>query len=109
MENNNWSFNQVQQPSVTQQPVVKTFMSGVFSWMGIALAISAVTAYVFGNDMSYMSYLLDLTTGKMTGLGWIVMLAPLGFVMLMSFGINRLSVTALTACFLVYSVLTGMS
>jgi FtsH-binding integral membrane protein len=109
MENNNWSFNQVQQTDVSQQPVSKTFISGVFSWMGIALAISAVTAYVFGTDMSYMSYLLDTATGKMTGLGYIVMFSPLAFVLLMGFGFNKLSVTALSASFLIYSVLTGMS
>ena len=68
MENNNsnWNFNAVQQPQVGQQPIAKTFMASVFSWMGIALAISAVTAYVFGTDMSYMSYLINPETGGMT-------------------------------------------
>ena len=95
--------------TTSQQGVSRTFMSSVFSWMGIALAISAVTAYVFGTDMSYMSYLLDTATGKMTGLGYIVMFSPLAFVLIMSFGFNKLSVTALSASFLIYSVLTGMS
>ena len=84
MENKNWGFNQInqiKQPGVAQEPIVKTFMSSVFSWMGVALALSAITAYVFGNDMAYMSYLRDLSTGKMTGLGYIVMFAPLGFVL----------------------------
>lgn len=112
MENKNWGFNQInqiKQPGVAQEPIVKTFMSSVFSWMGVALALSAITAYVFGNDMAYMSYLRDLSTGKMTGLGYIVMFAPLGFVLLMSFGFNKLSGMALTGLFLLYSVLTGMS
>jgi FtsH-binding integral membrane protein len=108
MENNNWGFNQIQQPGVTQQPVAKTFMAGVFSWMGIALAISAVTAYVFGTDPAYMSYLIN-PTGGMSGLGLVVAFAPLGFVLLMSLGFNRLSGTALSALFLVYSVIMGMS
>jgi FtsH-binding integral membrane protein len=109
MENNNWGFNQIQQPGVTQQPVAKTFMAGVFSWMGIALAISAVTAYVFGTDLSYMRYLINTETGGMSGLGWIVMLAPLGFVLIMGMGFNKLSTTALSALFLIYSVIMGMS
>ena len=60
MENNNWSFNSLQQQStVDTSSVSKTFIASVFSWMGVALAISAVTAYVFGNDMSYLSYLIN--------------------------------------------------
>ncbi len=110
MENNNWGFNQIQQqPGVTEQPVAKTFMAGVFSWMGIALAISAVTAYVFGTDATYMSYLINTESGGMSGLGYVVMFAPLGFVLLMGLGFNRLSSTALSALFLVYSVIMGMS
>ena len=42
-------------------------------------------------------------------LGWVVMFAPLGFVMLMSFGYQKLSAPAITALFLVYSAITGIS
>ncbi|MBL0104872.1 MAG: Bax inhibitor-1/YccA family protein [Bacteroidetes bacterium] len=110
MANSNWSFNTLDQPaSYEQTGVSRTFMNGVFSWMGIALAISAVTAYVFGTDMSYLSYLVDPIAGKMTMLGYIVMFAPIGFVLLMSFGFQKLSATALSGLFLVYSVIMGMS
>jgi FtsH-binding integral membrane protein len=109
MENNNWSFNQIQQPGAASQPLAKTFLAGVFSWMGVALAISAITAYVFGTDMTYMQYLLNPQTGGLSGLGYVVMFAPLGFVLLMGLGYNRLSGTALTTVFLIYSVIMGMS
>lgn len=110
MTNSNWSFNTLDQPSsYVQAGVSKTFMTGVFSWMGIALAISAITAYVFGTDLSYLSYLVNLQAGGLTGLGYFVMFAPIGFVLLMSFGINRLSFPVLTGLFLVYSVIMGMS
>jgi FtsH-binding integral membrane protein len=80
MENNNWSFNSVQQQSaVDSQSISRTFIASVFSWMGVALAISAITAYVFGTDMSYLSYLVNMETGKMSGLGYVVMFAPIGF------------------------------
>ena len=110
MENNNWSFNSLQQQStVDTSSVSKTFIASVYSWLGVALAISAVTAYVFGNDMSYLSYLINESTGKLSGLGYLVMFAPIGFVLLMSFGFQRLSSTALTGLFLVYAVIMGMS
>src|SRR5580765_8475373 len=106
MENNNWGFNQIQQPGVVEQPVAKSFMASVFSWMGIALAISAVTAYVFGTDPTYMSYLTN-AQGGLSGMGYFVMFAPIGFVLLMGMGFNKLSTSALTGLFLVYSVIMG--
>jgi FtsH-binding integral membrane protein len=42
-------------------------------------------------------------------LGWIVMLAPIGFVLLMSFGYQKLSASALTLLFAAYAVIMGMS
>lgn len=105
----NQNFNITNQPGLAQQPIARTFLSNVFSWMGIALGISAVTAYVFGNDLSYMQYLMNTTTGGLSGLGYFVMFAPLGLVLLMSFGINKLSSTMLTGVFLIYSILMGMS
>ncbi|MBK6444717.1 MAG: Bax inhibitor-1/YccA family protein [Bacteroidetes bacterium] len=111
MENNNsnWNFNAVQQPQVGQQPIAKTFMASVFSWMGIALAISAVTSYVFGTNEGYMSYLINVEKGGLSALGYVVMFAPLGFVLLMGLGFNRLSASALTGIFLLYSVIMGVS
>ncbi len=109
MENNNWSFNSVQQSTTQSAPVAKTFVASVFSWMGIALFISAITAYVFGTVPAYSEYLRNADTGGLSGLGYFVMFAPFGLVLLMGFGINKLSLSAATGVFLLYSVLMGMS
>ncbi|MDD2964457.1 MAG: Bax inhibitor-1/YccA family protein [Bacteroidales bacterium] len=87
--------------------VTRTFMSGVFSWMAIALAISAFTAYLFASTPS----LIGLLVGPqgMTILGWIVMFAPIGFVLLMSFKFNTMSASTLALLFGVYAVLMGAS
>lgn len=106
---NNWNSPFGQSVAPASQSVTRSFISGVFSWMGIALAISALTAYVFGTDASYMSYLVNTEKGGLSGLGYLVMFAPIGLVLLMGFGLNRLSVPALTGVFLLYSVLMGMS
>ena len=89
------------------QALSKSFISTVFTYMGIGLGISAVVAYLFGTDMSYMQYLVTET--GMSTLGYVVTFAPIGFVLLMSLGFQRLSSTALLALFLVYSMVMGMS
>jgi len=85
----------------------KTFLSNVFSWMFLGLLSTAGTAYIFAGSQSLMALLVSET--GMTMLGWIVMLAPLGFVLLMSFGFNKLSSVSMIILFMVYAVLMGMS
>ncbi len=90
-----------------QGDIAKNFISNVFSWMGIALMITAATAYFFSIDDELMN-LLRTETGIST-LGWIVMIAPIGLVFLMGLGFNKLSYPALVTVFGIYAVLMGMS
>ena len=89
--------------------VAKTFMSQVFTWMTLAMIITAGTAYWFASSESAITSLVNVDTGGLTGLGWIVTLAPIGFVLLMSFGFQKLSALAMTLLFIAFSVLMGMS
>ncbi|MEI8006328.1 MAG: Bax inhibitor-1/YccA family protein [Bacteroidota bacterium] len=86
----------------------KTFMSQVFTWMTLAMIVTAGTAWWFASSEAWKS-LINVETGGLTGLGWIVTLAPLGFVLLMSFGFQKLSALAMTLLFIAFSVLMGMS
>lgn len=97
----------VQQPSGTVVAVPASFIADVFKWMFAALGISAVVAWYFGNDPAYIQLLISET--GLTTLGYATIFAPLGFVLLMSFGFSRLSSTALIILFMVYSVIMGMS
>jgi hypothetical protein len=86
----------------------RTFMARVFSWMFLALTVTAVTAFIWVANPSLMQTLMK-PEGGLSMLGWIVMLAPLGFVLLMSFGFQKLSAPLMMLLFIVYSVLMGMS
>lgn len=88
---------------------VRTFLGKVFTYMTIALVISGGVAYWFGHDMSLMGRLINVETGGMTILGWVVMLAPLALVFVMSGMMNRLSGSMLLTVFIAYSALTGAS
>ncbi len=90
-------------------PVAKTFLSGVFMWMGLALSITAIVSWLFASDASLMAMLINSETGKMSILGWVVMLAPLGLVLWMSYGFQKLSASTLVLIFIGYSALMGMS
>jgi hypothetical protein len=110
MDQNIRGFNIIEQEYKSTQalPVARTFMANVFLWMTLALAVTAVTAYWFASSKELMGSLINVTNGKYTRLsmlGWIVMLAPLGFVLLMSMGFQRLSPAIMTLLFIAFSVL----
>lgn len=89
--------------------LAKTFMANVFLWMTVAMIVTAVTAYWFAISPNLIGSLINMETGGLSTLGWVVTLAPLGFVLLMSFGYQKLSPAILTLLFLSFSVLMGMS
>jgi len=107
-QNNNRGFFTSPQ-AIPAGAVAKTFMSQVFLWMTLAMVVTAVTAYFFASSAELISSLRNPATGGLTGLGWIVTLAPIGFVLLMSFGFQRLSPAIMTLLFIAFSVLMGMS
>jgi len=92
----------------TAVPVAKTFLSGVFGWMFLALGITAVTSWLFASSPQLLSLMYD-AKGGMTILGWIVMLAPIGFVLWIVARYNRMSASKMALLFVVYSILMGMS
>ena len=107
MENNQFNLSGNSTFSQTNSNV-KTFMANVFSWMFLALIITSVAAWWFANDLSLLRLLIT-EEGKMSMLGWVVMLAPIGFVLLMSFAFNKLSYTTLIILFITYAALVGIS
>ena len=89
-------------------PVAKTYLSGVFGWMFLALSITAVTSWLFAGSEQLIALLYN-AQGGMTLLGWIVLLAPFGFVLWMSAGYQRMAASTMALVFVIYSILMGMS
>ena len=102
-------YNQPLHTRIETGDLARNFVANVFAWMGIALAITAFTAYYFASNENLISSLINAGTGGFTILGWIVMLSPLGFVLAMGMGFQRFSRGTLTLLFGVFSVLMGAS
>jgi FtsH-binding integral membrane protein len=92
-----------------EQTQVKNFMANVFAYMFMALGISALFAYLFASNPELRQYLINNTNTGLNPLGYIVMFAPIGFVLLMSFGFSKLSAPVLVLLFVIYSALNGIS
>jgi uncharacterized protein len=86
----------------------KAFVTQVFGWMFVALVLSAGLAYAFASsDLIY--YLFDGQTGKPSMLFWIALLSPIAVVLVMNFGIEKLSFGLIIALFIAYAALMGIS
>jgi FtsH-binding integral membrane protein len=77
--------------------------------MFVALGISAICAYVFSQNQALYQMLRDPETGRNTGLGTLVMFAPLAFVLIISFGFQRLSYAVAALLFVAFSAVMGVS
>lgn len=86
-----------------------SFMASVFSWMFLAMAITALVSFVAAGSQSFLEIMYNMETGKMSIAGWIIMLSPLGLVFWMSAGFAKMNSGTLTLIFIGYSALMGLS
>ncbi len=97
------------QNQTTTNVTSSSFVSTVFLWMGAALGLTALTSYIFGTIPELLQLLINMETGSPTILMWIAIFCPFIIVLVMNFGLNRLSSSALTLVFVAYSILMGIS
>jgi FtsH-binding integral membrane protein len=102
------NYNQQEKVLDLTQTSERAFVTNVFSLMSLALVISGALAYWFGTT-NLIFNLIDIQGGGMTVLGWVVMFAPLAFILVMNFGFNKLSYPALLAVYLGFSAVMGIS
>lgn len=101
---------------------LRSYMLRVYNYMGIGLVVTGLAAWFAaaaavttnadaavatmnnGTMLTQWGYLLFASP-----LQWVVMLAPLAFVLVLSFGINKLSVPAAQATFWGFAAIMGVS
>ena len=103
------------QPRWTVRPAVGTqvdidaglrdYMLRIYNYMASGLALTGIVAYVFAAGDANSMY----AAIARTPLIWLVMLAPLGFVMALSYGINRMQTSTAQALFWLFSAVMGIS
>ncbi len=110
LKNSNMKPTTTQSANLVSKESTKSFVSNVFSLMFTALIISGLSAIWFSTD-GMKEIIMNNHNGvlKLTTIGWIVSLSPLGLVLLMGAGFQKFSVKTLLAIFLIYSTLTGIS
>jgi hypothetical protein len=82
---------------------LRAHMLRVYNYMASGVALTGIVAYAVASSPDLMQAIFG------TPLAWVVMLAPLAFVLVLSFGINRLSLFATQALFWTFAAAMGLS
>jgi FtsH-binding integral membrane protein len=92
---------------------LRSYMMHVYNWMASGLLLTGIVAYACNAYLLDFFYPLVMTPrGAMhapSALAYVSMFAPLAFVMVLSFGVNRLSATAAKAIFWAFATAMGAS
>jgi len=83
---------------------LRSYMLRVYNYMGFALAITGLVAFFTANTPAMIEFIFG---NKLVM--YAVMLAPLGMVLWLSFGINKMKAETAQLVFWVYSVVMGLS
>ena len=101
---------------------LRSYMLRVYNYMGIGLVVTGLVAWFAAN--SAVTTNPDAAVGQLANgtmvtqwgyllfaspLQWVVMLAPLAFILVLSFGINKLSVPAAQGIFWAFAAVMGLS
>jgi len=89
-------------PRAARDAGLRSYMLSVYNYMASGILLTGIVALLFAN-----SGMAAQVLG--TPLRWVIMLAPLAFVMVMSFGINRLSTGTLQLLFWAFAFVMGLS
>ncbi|MGP1283588.1 MAG: Bax inhibitor-1/YccA family protein [Parasphingopyxis sp.] len=86
---------------------LRSYMLKVYNYMASGILLTGIVAMLFAQGGAASPAATLIMAGG--PLAWIIMLSPLAFVLVMSFGLNRLSTGALQACFWAFAVVMGLS
>lgn len=86
---------------------LRAHMLRVYNYMGIGLAVTGLVAYFVAQWAVSSPAAAQMLYGS--PLSWVIMLSPFAFVLVLSFGINKLSFPAAQAVFWAFAAVMGLS
>lgn len=86
---------------------LRTYMLRVYNYMSLGLGITGVVAFMFNQWVISSPANVELIYGS--PLQWVIALSPLAFVLVLSFGINKMSFATAQLTFWAFATVMGLS
>lgn len=100
------------QAAATYDVGLRGYMLKIYNYMASALALTGIVALFAASSEGFQSLMYSAgANGQVgiSGLGYLIMFAPLGLVLWLSFGLHRMSVATAQAIYWAYAALLGLS
>jgi hypothetical protein len=94
-------------PRAARDAGLRSYMLSVYNYMASGVLLTGIIALLFANS-SLINFIVDPATGRATLFFWVALFAPLGLVMWLSYGINRMSASTAQMVFWAYAALVGV-
>jgi FtsH-binding integral membrane protein len=94
-------------PRAARDVGLRSYMLSVYNYMASGVLLTGIVAMLFANS-SLIQLLFNPATGQASPLFWVVLFAPLGLVMWLSWGINRMSASTAQILFFAYAAIIGV-
>jgi len=94
---------------------LRAYMLRVYNWMSSGLLLTGIVAYVIAHTGAMDAFypMVQTASGRIvrqpTILAYVAIFAPMAFVLVLSFGVNRLSTTTVQALFWAFCAAMGAS
>jgi len=91
---------------------LRQYMLRVYNYMASGLALTGIIAYFSANTPAILNILYVVGDGgqlQPTGLAYLVMFSPLAFVLVLSFGINKMQASTAQMVFWAFAAVMGLS
>lgn len=95
---------------------LRAYMLKVYNYMASGVLLTGMIALMASESPTIMSALFNVVPygngfalAGYTGLGWIVAISPLAFILVLSFGVNKMSSSTLQMVFWAFAAVMGLS
>ncbi len=86
------------------QSLTSTLFKSLYLQMSAALTITGLVAYFLSQSQAYIDMLVNNS-----GMIWVILIAQIGIVVLLSARLHKMSMTTATLLFILYSAITGVT
>ena len=94
-------------PRAVRDAGLRSYMLKVYNYMASGVALTGIVALLFAPYAR--DVLINASGTGLSGLGWLIIFAPLGFVIAMNYGMNRMSTATLQLMFWAFATVMGLS
>jgi FtsH-binding integral membrane protein len=107
-----WNRSSAQSQAVARDEGLRSYMLRVYNYMTSGVLLTGVIAYLASQSETFLGMMISQNASGsygMSGLGWIIALAPVGMAFFLAFRAHRMTAAQVQMTFWAYASLMGLA